>query len=72
MTTDSEPGSLLFNSLLCAAGKYRIHSMASLVTASVHACTMSKLQKEMYPSLRQLSGWDMPLFVITTGNPGTA
>ena len=42
------------NSFLTAPGKYRLHSMASLVTVSVHASAMSKLQKEMYPSLRQL------------------
>ena len=28
---------------------------------------MSDLQKQMYPSLRQLEGWKTPLFAITTG-----
>ena len=35
-------------SSLTAAGKYWFYSVASLVTASVHASTMSK---KMYPSL---------------------
>ena len=55
-----------------APRKYRLHSMASLVAASVHVSTMSKLSKEMYPSLRQLYGWDNPLPSITTGKTGTA
>ena len=38
-----------------------------LVAVLVHASTMSKLQKEMYPSLRQVQGWDSPLLLITTG-----
>ena len=42
------------NSFLTATRKYRLHSMASRVTVSVHASTMSELHKEMYPSLRQL------------------
>ena len=41
----------MINSFLTDPGKYRLQSMASLVTASVHASNMSKLQKEMYPSL---------------------
>ena len=56
---------------LTAAGKYRLHSISSLVTVSVRASAMCKLQKEMYPSLRQLQGWDNPLLSITTGKPGT-
>ena len=44
------------NSFLTAAGKYRLNSMASLVTILVHSSAMSKLQKELCPSLRQLSG----------------
>ena len=44
------------NSYLTGAGKYRLHSMASLVTILVHSSAMSKLQKELCPSLRQLSG----------------
>ena len=39
---------------LTAARKYRLRSMASLVTSLAHASTMSKLQKEMYFSLSQL------------------
>ena len=34
------------NPFLTAAGKYRLHSMASLVAVSVHASTMFELQKE--------------------------
>ena len=54
--------------VLTAAGKYQLPSMASLVTASAHASTVSTLQKEMCPSLH---GWDTPLLPITTGNTDT-
>ena len=54
--------------VLTAAGKYQLHSVASLVTASAHASAMSTLQKEMCPSLY---GWDTPLLPVTTGNTDT-
>ena len=49
---------------MAAAGKYRLHSTASLVAVSVHASTMSEPLKEMCPSLRQLKGWDTTLLFI--------
>ena len=50
-----------------------------LLLFSGRASTMCKLQREMFPSLRQLEGWDIPLLFITTEKkkkkkkkPGTA
>ena len=66
-----QQNSLSMTPFLTAAGKYRLHSMASLVAVLVHAGTMPKVQKEMYPSLSQLQGRGYPLLFITTGEQKT-
>ena len=42
------PSVCILHSFLSAAGKYRLHSMVSLVAASVHASALSTLQKDIF------------------------
>ena len=57
----------MINSFLTVTGNIGDTPLPHLLLLSVHGSTMSKLQKEMSPSLRQVYRWDAPLSFNTPG-----